>query len=111
MVNDVTPAASKLLEQIRRLSAPTIQKEGDRLDFKKDVMNALTNTVQNTPGDLPSRPIEKIQKKGEIFVQTAKNISQENAAGNARMMDVSGTSNVEKKMRREPLGSLLDTYL
>ncbi|GEM_PF-2659260 len=111
MVNDVTPAASKLLEQIRRLSAPTAQKEGNGLDFKKDVMNALTNTVQNTPGDLPSRPIEKIQKKGEIFVQTAKNISQENTARNTQMVEVSGTSNVEKKMRREPLGSLLDTYL
>jgi len=111
MVNDVTPAASKLLEQIRRLSAPTAQKEGSSLDFKKDVMNALTNTVQNTPGDLPSRPIEKVQKKSEMFVQTAKNISQENTARNVQMVEVSGTSNVEKKMRREPLGSLLDTYV
>ena len=111
MVNDVTPAASKLLEQIKRLSTQTNKKETAGLDFKNDVMNNRTNDIQNVSKGIHSQTVEKIHKKSEVFVQTFKNVTQGDTAKNIQTTGIADPLTIEKTKRRKPLGSFLDIYL
>ena len=111
MVNDVTPAASKLLDQIKRLSTQTNKKEINNLDFKNDVMNARTNDIKNITKGINSQNTEKIQKKSEVFAHTVKNVAQENTGRNIQTMEIPESLNIEKRKYKEPLGSFLDIYL
>ena len=111
MVNDVTPAASKLLEQIRRLSTQTTKKETTGLDFKNDVMNNRTNDIKNVSKGIHSQTVEKIQKKSEVFAQTVKNVTQGDTAKNTQTTGIADPLTIEKRKRREPIGSFLDIYI
>ena len=110
MVNNVTPA-SKLLEQIKRLSTQTTKKEINSLDFENEVINAQKSDIKNIPKNINSQNIEKIQEKSEVFAQTAKNVTQGSVAKDIRAMEVLEPLGIEKRRRQEPLGSFLDIYL
>ena len=111
MVNDVTPAASKLLEQIKRLSIQTNKKEINSLDFKNEVINAQKSDIKNIPKSIHSQNVEKIQKKSEIFAQKVKNVTQGDTAKNTQTTGIADPLTIEKRKRREPIGSFLDIYI
>ena len=111
MVNDVTPAVSKLLEQIKRLSTQTNKKEINSLDFKNEVINAQKSDIKNIPKSINSQNVEKIQKKSEIFAQKVKNVTQGDTAKNIQTTGIADPLTIEKRRRRELLGSFLDIYL
>lgn len=111
MVNGVTPAASKLLEQIKRLSTQATKKETIGLDFENDVMNNRTDDIKNVFKCIHSQTVEKIQKKSEVFAQTVKNVTQGDTAKNIQTTGISDPLTLEKRKRREPLGSFLDIYI
>ena len=77
MVNGATPAASKLLEQIKRLSTQTTKKETIGLDFKNDVMNNRTNDIKNVSKSIHSQTVEKIQKKVKFLHRQSKTLQWE----------------------------------
>ena len=110
MVNDVTPA-SKLLEQIKRLSTQTNKKEINSLDFENEVKNVRMDDIKNIPKGINSQNVEKIQKKSEIFAQTVKNVTQGSKVKDIQAMEVPEPLAIEKRKRKEPLGSFLDIYL
>jgi len=111
MVNDVTPAASKLLEQIKRLSTQTTKKEINSRDFENEVKNVRMNNIKNIPKGSDSENIEKIQKKSEVFAQTFKNVTQGDTAKNIQTTGIADPLTIEKTKRRKPLGSFLDIYI
>jgi len=111
MVNDVTPAASKLLEQIKRLSTQTNKKEINSRDFENEVKNVRMNNIKNIPKGSDSENIEKIQKKSEVFAQTFKNVTQGDTAKNIQTTGIADPLTIEKTKRRKPLGSFLDIYI
>ena len=111
MVNDVTPAASKLLEQIKRLSTQTNKKEINSLDFKNEVINAQKSDIKNISKSINSQNVEKIQKRSEIFAQKVKNVTQGDTAKNIQTTGIADPLTIEKRKRREPLGSFLDIYI
>ena len=111
MVNGVTPAASKLLEQIKRLSTQTNKKETPALDFKNDVMDNRTNDIKNVFKSIHSQTVGKIQKKSEIFAQTVKNVTVGDTAKNIQTTGIADPLTIEKTKRRKPLGSFLDIYI
>ena len=111
MVNGATPAASKLLEQIKRLSTQTTKKETIGIDFKNDVMNNRTNDIKNVSKSIHSQTVEKIQKKSEVFAQTVKNVTVGDTAKNIQTTGIADPLTIEKRKRREPLGSFLDIYI
>ena len=111
MVNDVTPAASKLLEQIKRLSTQTNKKEINSLDFKNEVINAQKSDIKNISKSINSQNVEKIQKRSEIFAQKVKNVTQGDTAKNTQTTGIADPLTIEKRNRREPLGSFLDIYI
>ena len=111
MVNGATPAASKLLEQIKRLSTQTNKKETPALDFKNDVMDNRTNDIKNVFKSIHSQTVGKIQKKSEIFAQTVKNVTVGDTAKNIQTTGIADPLTIEKRKRREPLGSFLDIYM
>src|SRR3990172_2706098 len=111
MVNDVTPVVSKLLEQIKRLSTQTNKKEINSLDFKNEVKNAQKSDIENIPKSIHSQNVEKIQKKSEIFAQKVKNVTQGDTAKNVQTKGITDPLTIEKRNRREPLGSFLDIYI
>ena len=111
MVNDVTPAASKLLEQIKRLSTQTTKKEINSRDFENEVKNVRMNNIKNIPKGSDSENIEKIQKKSEVFAQTVKNVTVGDTAKNIQTTGIADPLTIEKTKRRKPLGSFLDIYI
>lgn len=111
MVNNVNPTASKLLEQIKRLSTPTTRKEGNHIDFKNDVMNNRTNNVNTLKGANLLNTIERIQKKNEIPAQPIENTKNEITGKNIQAVNWPKPVNTEKNLARGPVGSFLDIYL
>ncbi|HHT9145232.1 MAG: hypothetical protein Q7J76_12805 [Candidatus Brocadiaceae bacterium] len=111
MVNGATPAASKLLEQIKRLSTQTNKKEINSRDFENEVKNVRMNNIKNIPKGSDSENIEKIHKKSEVFAQTFKNVTQGDTAKNIQTTGIADPLTIEKRNRREPLGSFLDIYI
>ena len=111
MVNDVTPAVSKLLEQIKRLSTQTNKKEINILDFKNEVINAQKSDIKNISKSIHTQNVEKVQKKSEIFAQKVKNVTQGDTAKNIQTTGIADPLTIEKRKRREPLGSFLDIYI
>jgi len=107
MVSDVTPAVSKLLEQIKRLSTQTNKKEINNLDFKNEVINAQKSDIKN----IHTQNVEKVQKKSEIFAQKVKNVTVGDTAKNIKTAGIADPLTIEKRKRREPLGSFLDIYI
>ena len=111
MVNEVTPAASKLLDQIKRLSEQTNKKGINSLVFEKEAKNARMDNVKNILKGIHSQPGEKIQKKSEIFAQTFKSVTQGDNPRDIQTMEMLDPVNLEKRRRREPVGSFLDIYV
>ncbi|MEK7806058.1 MAG: hypothetical protein AAB258_04875 [Planctomycetota bacterium] len=111
MVNDVTPAASKLLEQIKRLSTQTNKKEINSRDFENEVKNVRMDNIKNIPKGSDSGNIEKIHKKSAVFAQTFKNVTQGDTAKNTQTTGIADPLTIEKTKRRKPLGSFLDIYI
>lgn len=111
MVNEVTPAASKLLDQIKRLSDQTNKKGINNLAFEKEAKNARMDNVKNILKGIHSQQGEKIEKKSEIFSQTFKNVTQGDKARDIPTMEMLDPVNLEKRRRREPVGSFLDIYV
>ncbi len=111
MVNNVNPTASKLLEQIKRLSTQTPKKECKHLDFKNDVMNNRPNHINTHKGAELLGHIEKIQKKNDMLIQTAENIQKEVFGKNIQTSEWSESLNTKNNLRRRHVGSFLDIYL
>ncbi len=111
MVNNVNPTASKLLEQIKRLSIPQTSKNDNSIDFKKDVMNKRTNTIDAHKGANLLNAIEKIQKKNDVAIQSLENIKKASTEKNIQTIERPIHINTGKNIRREALGSFLDIYL
>lgn len=103
MVNSVSSPASKLIEQIKRLSTEPTKNEGIYLNHN-NVINNRSNDIKDP------RILEKIQKKVEISTQMIEDIKKENKNMRMRLQDVPKQADSEKKYR-EPVGSFLDVYL
>lgn len=108
MVNNVNPSASKLLEQIKRLSTHTTQKETNHLDFRKDVLNNRTDPIHK--GTNLSKP-ERIQVENEVYNPLTEDIKRELTWKNVRIPERSRPVSTETNLRREAVGSFLDIYL
>ncbi len=104
MVNSVNPSASKLLEQIKRLSAPTTQKKTNHLDFKKDALNNHSHNIHLLNSG-------NIQKKNEASNLPTDDIKKELAGKNIQMLERSRAVCSETVLLKEPVGSFLDIYL
>lgn len=110
MVNNVNPSASKLLEQIKRLSAGTTQKENNHLDFRKEVLNNRTHNINIHKGTNLSN-LEKIQKKNDVSIQLIEDSKRKPSGKDIQTVVQSKPVNTEKNLRKEPVGSFLDIYL
>lgn len=111
MVNNVNPTASKLLEQIKRLSTQTTKKEGKPLDFKNDVMNNRTDRINSHKGAELLNHIEKIQKKNDMSIQALENTKKEILGKNVQTPEWPKSVSSTNTPRRESVGSFLDIYL
>lgn len=110
MVNNVNPSASKLLEQIKRLSGDTTQKEKNRLDFRKDVLNNRATNINIFKGtNLPN--LEKIQKKNNISIHVVEDSKRQPSGKDIRTIEQFKPVNTGKNHRIESVGSFLDIYL
>ncbi len=107
MVNNVTSPASKLLEQIQRLSAQTTRNENSHLNHKNNVNNGVNDRTNNVKG---LRTVEKTQKKAEVSTQIIEDIKKGNMERHAHISERSKSTNSEKRYR-EPVGAFLDVYL
>ncbi len=103
MVNSVSSPASKLIEQIKRLSTEPQKNEGVYLNHN-NVINNRSNDIKDL------RTLEKIQKKVEISTQMIEDIKKENKDTRMRLQDVPKQADSKKKYR-EPVGGFLDVYL
>lgn len=111
MVSNVNPTASKLLEQIKRLSTQRPEKEYKPLDFKNDTMNNRPDHIKMHKGaELLSR-IEKMQKKNDMPIQGAETIQKEVFRKNIQTSELSESLNTKNNLHRKPVGSFLDMYL
>lgn len=111
MVNNINPTASKLLEQIKRLSEQTTKKEGVPIDFKGNVMKNHTRTVEELKRTDLLNSIERIQKKNNISATTPVDRKQEIFTINKQTSNWTKVLDAPKKHQSEPLGSLLDIYV
>jgi hypothetical protein len=111
MVNNVNPTASKLLEQIKRLSTHTTNPEGKPLNFKNDVMSNRTRDINSRKGAELLNHIEKIQKKNGVSIQALDNTKKEILGKNVQTTELPKTGSAPNNLRREPVGSFLDVYL
>ncbi|MFN3533218.1 MAG: hypothetical protein ACK41Q_12030 [Candidatus Brocadia sp.] len=108
MVNNVNPSASKLLEQIKRLSVHTTQKEINHLDFSKDVLNNRTDNILKGKNLSNSG---RVQGKNEMSNHLAEEIKREPTGKNIQIPERSKPSSTGTNLRRKPVGSFLDIYL
>ena len=111
MVNNVNPSASRLLEQIKRLSAQEAKKEVNHIDFKNDVMNNCTNNVSALKRANLLNNIEKIQKKNDIPIQVSENAKNPTPGYNVQISEGSKAIHSKNNSRKEPIGSFLDIYV
>ncbi|MCF6154867.1 MAG: hypothetical protein E3K36_06350 [Candidatus Brocadia sp.] len=110
MVNNINPSASKLLEQIKRLSAGATQKENNHLDFKKEVLDNHTHNINILKGTNLSN-LEKIQKKNDVSIQLVEDSKRKSSGKDIQTVKQPNLANTEKNLRRELVGSFLDIYL
>ncbi len=114
MVNNVNSSssspASKLLEQIKRLSAETTKNEGSYLNRKNNVISDYANNIKNLQTLEKTQKLEEIQKKAEISAQMIEDIKKENKERYIQLQEVPKQINPEKRYR-EPIGTFLDVYL
>lgn len=114
MVNNVNSSsnspASKLLEQIKRLSAEATKKEGSYLSRKNNVISDYANNIKNLQTLEKTQKPEKIQKKIEISAQMIEDIKKENKERYIQLQEMPKQINPEKRYR-EPIGTFLDVYL
>ncbi|MBE7445167.1 MAG: hypothetical protein HS132_07930 [Planctomycetia bacterium] len=111
MVNNVNPSASRLLEQIKRLSVHTTKKEVNHIDFKNDVMNNRSNNVTALKRSNLLDNIEKIQKKNEVSIQISENVKNPTPRYNVQNSEWPKVINTKNNQRKEPIGSFLDIYV
>lgn len=110
MINNVNPNTSKLLDQIKRLSIHTTKKDEDHTDFKLDVVNNRTHTTKELKRTNLINSIERIQKKSDIPIEPLENNKMKVIANNVQTSELAKIVDMQKKHRREPVGSLLDIY-
>ncbi|MEP9411803.1 MAG: hypothetical protein HRF42_10450 [Candidatus Brocadia sp.] len=101
MINNVNPSASRLLEQIKRLSMHTTQKEMNPPAFRKDVLNNRTYSI---PKGTNLSNTERVLKRNEAYNHLTE-------GENVQMLERLRPLNAETNLRREPVGSFLDIYL
>ncbi len=111
MVNNVNPSASRLLEQIKRLSAQEAKKDVNHIDFKNDVMNNRTNNVSALKRANLLNNIEKIQKKNDIPIQVSENVKNATSVYNVQTSEWPKAIHEKNINRKEPIGSFLDIYV
>ncbi|OQD44720.1 hypothetical protein BIY37_11935 [Candidatus Brocadia sapporoensis] len=109
MINNVNPNTSKLLNQIKRLSIHTTKKDEDHTDFKLDVVNN-THTTKELKRTNLINSIERIKKKSNIPIEPLGNNKMKIIANNVQTSELTKIVDMQKKHRREPVGSLLDVY-
>lgn len=115
MVNNVnsssTSPASKLLEQIKRLSEETKKNEGIYPDRKNNSrISDYANSVKDLHMQEKMQKLEKTQKKMEVSAQMIEDIKKENKERYMQLQEAPKQTNLEKKYR-EPIGTFLDVYL
>lgn len=112
MVEGVNASTSKLLEQIRRLSAqPNNTKEVDTRNFKKEVESSVTNSVNDIRAKVNVTQMEKVSKKGDVSAPVMDGVKVSEARKSVQPSGIAHIPNVERKRYKEPLGNLLDAYL
>lgn len=112
MVDGVNASTSKLLEQIKRLSAqPNNTKEVDTRNFKKEVESSITNSVNDIRAKVNVSQMEKVSKKSDVSALVMEGIKASEVRKNIQPSEVAHIPNVERKRYKEPLGNLLDAYL
>lgn len=112
MVEGVNASASKLLEQIRRLSAQTGNaKEVDTRNFKNEVEGSVAKNVNDVRAKVNISQMEKVSKKGDVPVLAMDGVKAGEARKSVQPTEIAHVPNVERKRYKEPLGNLLDAYL
>ncbi|OOP55354.1 MAG: hypothetical protein AYP45_14970 [Candidatus Brocadia carolinensis] len=111
MVNNVNPATSKLLDQIKRLSAHTTKKEENHVDFKDTIINNKTNTTRELKTTNLLNSIEKMQKKINIPTEPVEDIKMEIYPKSLQTSELPSFVDISRNDREEPLGTFLDVYL
>ncbi|MBF8277123.1 MAG: hypothetical protein HW390_2196 [Candidatus Brocadiaceae bacterium] len=112
MVEGVNTSTSKLLEQIRRLSAqPSNTKEVDTSNFKNEVESSVTKSVNDIRAKVNVSQMEKVSKKNDVSVPVMDGVKVSEARKSVHPSEIAHIPNVERKRYKEPLGNLLDAYL
>lgn len=113
MVEGVNASTSKLLEQIKRLSAQADNSKGvDTRSFKKEVENSTISRANDIGGKVAVSHLEKVLKKRDVTALAMEGINAGEVRKTAQTPAVAQTSSgVERKRYKEPLGNLLDAYL
>jgi len=112
MIDGVNPSTSKLLEQIKRLSAQTNNnKEVDTRNFKKEVESSVNNRVSEIRGNGNASQTEKVSKKSNVSALVSEGIQTGEVRKSVQTSEVAQMPTVERKRYKEPLGNLLDAYL
>lgn len=111
MVNNINPTTSKLLEEIKRLSAQTTKKQGNHIDFKDSVLSDHHQTIKELKRTNLINSIERIQRKSNIPIKTPENFEQEIFAKNVHASEWTKVVAAPKNKRAEAVGSSLDIYL
>lgn len=112
MVEGVNASTSKLLEQIRRLSAqPGNTKEVDTRNFKNEAESSVAKSVNNIRAKVDVSLVEKVAKKSNVSAPVMDGVKVSEARKSAQPSEIAHIPNVERKRYKEPLGNLLDAYL
>lgn len=111
MVNNINPTTSKLLEEIKRLSAQTTKKQGNHIDFKDSVLNDHPRTIKESKRTNLMNSIERIQRKNNIPTKTPEVFEQKIFTKNVQASEWTKVAAAPKNNRAEAVGSSLDIYL
>ena len=112
MVDSVNSSTSKLLEQIKRLSAQTNNnKEVENRNFKKEVENAINNRASDIREKVNVSHLGKISKKSDVSAFVIEGVKTGEVRKSVQTPEVAQIPTTERKLYKEPLGNLLDAYL
>ncbi len=112
MVDSVNSSTSKLLEQIKRLSAQTNNnKEVDNRSFKKEVENAINTRANDIREKVNVSHLEKISKKSDVSAFVIEGVKTGEVRKSVQTPAVAQIPTMERKRYKELLGNLLDAYL
>ncbi len=112
MVEGINTSTSKLMEQIRRLSAqPNNTKVVETRNFKNEVESSVANRVNDVRAKEIASQMEKISKRSDVSVPVMEGVKVSEARKSVLPPEIAHIPNVERKRYKEPLGNLLDAYL